>query len=108
MKSIAKWVTIIWSLFCLIGMFAGIASVGEELNRPMTEMEEAGAGIGIGCGMFVWFFVWAAISGPSALIWTMSGNKKEKATKSDSEICRECGKFYSGNPKFCPSCGNEI
>ena len=109
MKSVAKWITILWSLFCLFGVLFGIAEVGEELNQPMDEYEEVGTGLGIGCGMFIWFFVWAAIAGPAFMVWTMSGKKeaKEEVPK-ESSLCSGCGKYYEGTPKFCPNCGNEV
>ncbi len=25
-----------------------------------------------------------------------------------SVLCRECGKYYSGNPSFCPNCGKPV
>ena len=108
MKSVAKWITILWSAFCLIGMFAGLAEVGESLNQAMDEYEQAGAGIGIGCGLFLWFFAWAAIAGPAFIVWAVSGKKEKEQPTSKPCLCNSCGKYYEGTPKFCPNCGNEV
>jgi membrane protease subunit (stomatin/prohibitin family) len=109
MKGAAKWIAIGWSIFCLFGIVYGMANVGKELNRPMNEYEQAGANVGVGCGMAMWVGIWAAIAGPAFLIYAVSG-KKEVANapsviQKPSLLCRECGKYYDGPAEFCPNCG---
>jgi len=113
MKSVAKWIAIIWSIICLIGIFYGMANVGNSMDSmdSMNDYESAGATIGIGCGFGIWIIFWFVIAGPALIIYIVS-NKKSKKDKEmppkEISICKECGKYYSGTPKYCPNCGNEI
>ena len=34
--------------------------------------------------------------------------KKELSSQQKATLCKECGKFYEGNSKFCPNCGKQI
>lgn len=109
MKTAAKWVTIIWSVICLIGVIAGLAEVGNNLGEPMDEYETAGAGIGLGCGLFVWFVLWVVIAGPAVIIWMVSGKKETQPTiEKRTSLCVHCGKYYEGKPTFCPNCGSKV
>lgn len=107
MKGFSKWLAIIWSVLCLIGIFVGMANVSEI--KSANEYEEAGAAIGAGCGLGIWLVVWIVVVGPSVIIYLVSGKnetaKIEINSTQSTELCRECGKYYSGNPKFCPNCG---
>ena len=73
--TVAKWTSIGWSTFCLFGICAGLANVGSSLETTGNEYEEAGAAIGLGCGMGIWFVIWAAIAVPSLVIWLLARNK---------------------------------
>jgi membrane protease subunit (stomatin/prohibitin family) len=108
MKNAAKWIAIGWSLFCLAGIVIGLASVGEELNKPMNEYESAGANIGVGCGMAMWVGIWAAIAGPAFLVYVVAGQGSTiTAAESTREarLCKECGKYSAAGASFCPHCG---
>ena len=110
MKSFAKWVAIIWSIICLIGIFYGMANVGSSFDST-NEYESAGAVIGMGCGFGIWIIFWFVVAGPALIIYAVSNkkNKKEKElNKENSALCKDCGKYYSGSPKYCPNCGCEI
>lgn len=71
-ETIAKWTTIVWSTLCLFGICAGLANAGSSIEPAANEYEEAGAAVGIGCGMGIWLVVWAAIALPSVVIWLVS------------------------------------
>jgi hypothetical protein len=74
--TIAKWVTIVWSVVCLAGVFFGLANVGSDSSlSSANEYEQAGATLGIGCGMFIWVFFWAAIALPALVIWVVAQRK---------------------------------
>lgn len=105
MKGCAKWVVIVWSILCLLGIVIGMANVGDSMNkRPAyTDAEKAGQGIGIGCGLGMWVFAWAAVALPAFIIFVITGgNNKGNA---ETRLCNSCGKYYEGQPKFCPNCG---
>lgn len=106
MKNVAKWIVLGWSIICLIGVVYGMVSVGKHMEGLQDEAQKAGATIGVGCGMGMWVGIWLAIAGPALIIYLVSGKKKDEAVK--TKLCIECGKYYEGNPKFCPSCGKEI
>lgn len=38
---------------------------------------------------------------------TFLTQKKELSLRKTA-LCKECGKFYEGNPRFCPNCGKQI
>ena len=108
MRVAAKWGAIVWSVFCLFGIITGLADVGQELDQPMTEIERAGAGVGIGCGMFIWVVAWAAVAGPALAVYSVSGKKsdtKQVVIHQQASFCSECGKYYEGQADFCPYCG---
>jgi len=73
MKKAAKWVVILWSVFCLFGVIYGMANVGKELGNTKNEYEDAGAAIGLGCGMGMWVGIWLAIAGPGMFIYLIAG-----------------------------------
>ncbi|MDP8267906.1 MAG: hypothetical protein P9L97_04180 [Candidatus Tenebribacter davisii] len=111
MRSFAKWVAIIWSIICLIGIIYGMANVGDSFDSS-DDYESAGAAIGLGCGLGIWIIFWFVIAGPALIIYTVSGKKIKKSKNviesKDSSLCQACGKYYEGSPKFCPNCGKSI
>jgi hypothetical protein len=34
--------------------------------------------------------------------------EKKHSPQASSRLCRDCGKFYIGNPAFCPNCGQRL
>lgn len=72
MASVAKWATIGWSGFCLFGVIFGLGNAGANVNPAYSDAEKAGTAIGLGCGMGIWFVIWAAIAVPSLVIWLLS------------------------------------
>jgi hypothetical protein len=111
MKKFAKWVVILWSLFCLFGVVSGVVNVGKELGDSKNEYEEAGTTIGIGCGMGIWVGIWLAIAGPGMFVYLLVGNKEKKellTVQKEPKLCTECGKYYEGNSNFCPHCGKKV
>lgn len=111
MKKFAKWVVILWSLFCLFGVIFGMINVGKNFDMN-NEFERAGSTIGLGCGMGMWVGIWLAIAGPAMFIYAITSNKDEKTAISTVQrvpkLCKECGKYYEGTPNFCPHCGKQI
>jgi hypothetical protein len=76
-RLVAKWVVIVWSGLCAIGLGIGFLNVmWSETQHPAlgssNQFEEAGAFLGFGVGLFIWFIIWAVIAFPVALIWLMS------------------------------------
>lgn len=72
MASVAKWATIGWSVFCLFGVIYGIMNVGANVQPEYSDAENAGAVIGMGCGMAFWCVIWAVIAVPSLVIWVLT------------------------------------
>jgi len=111
MKKFAKWVVILWSLFCLFGVIYGMVNIGKLAINKNNEYERAGRTIGAGCGMGMWVGIWLAIAGPGMLIYAVTGNKEEKTAmdmQRESKLCKNCGKYYEGTQNFCPHCGKQI
>lgn len=108
MKSFSKWVAIIWSVFCFFGVIIGLANVGDKLNTG-NQYEQAGSTIGVGCGLGIWLVLWLVITGPAIVIYLVSSknqtNSDSQNTSQKTELCAECGKYFTGKPKFCPHCG---
>ena len=113
MKSFAKWVLILWSGFCLFGVFYGLAMVGKTIEQG-SDAAKAGSTIGAGCGMGLWIAIWGAIALPALIIWLVSGQKAkvtpegERTSPSNPKLCSSCGKYFDGTPNFCPSCGKPV
>lgn len=99
---LCKWGIIIWTIFCAIGVIAGIAEVS---NISATgDAEKAGAAIGTAIGLGFWTLLWLIPTiglGVIALVVKPSSNKESQT----ANLCPTCGKYYSGSPKFCPNCG---
>lgn len=114
MKNVAKWVAIIWSLFCLLGIIVGMRNVSKmEDTSPKSEYTETGKTIGVGCGLGMWAGIWLAIAGPATIIYLLSGKKTVIAevnveSSKTVTLCAECGKYYEGKNNFCPNCGKPI
>jgi ribosomal protein L32 len=114
MKNISKWVLILWSILCFIGICWGIMSVAGLSSSTANEYESAGQAIGLGCGMGIWFVIWIALAGPALAIYVVSGKKEATQVEiiqrplPQTKLCQECGKYYEGQHRFCPNCGKEI
>jgi membrane protease subunit (stomatin/prohibitin family) len=112
MKSVAKWVLIIWSVFCLIGIIAGLANVGNTVGKTSSDVETAGTAIGMGCGMGMLLVIWAAIALPALVVYLVAGKKETVRVQVEqdrsSTLCAECGKYHAGRSQFCPNCGKPV
>jgi uncharacterized membrane protein len=112
MKVVAKWVLIIWSGLCLIGIIAGLANVGNTVGKTSSDAESAGAALGMGCGMGVLLVIWAAIALPALVVYLVAGKKETVTVQVEqdrsSTLCAACGKYYAGRPQFCPNCGRPV
>jgi membrane protease subunit (stomatin/prohibitin family) len=75
---------------------------------------QAGAFLGIGLGLGVWIVLWFAIAGPAIIVYFVLGKKQPSAPAAQfgrtatSRLCIEYGKYYDGEPKFCPNCGKPV
>ena len=109
MKQVAKWVLLGWSVFCLIGVVVGMANVGGTLQNSSSDMERTGTTLGLGCGMAMWIGIWGAIALPSLIIYLVAGKKQATMAFTEpvrkSSLCASCGRYYDGQPRFCPNCG---
>lgn len=113
MKNVSKWILIIWSILCFIGICWGVMSVAAQSSPTSNEYESAGQAIGLGCGMGIWFVIWIALAGPALAVYVVSGKKEAQKVEivqrpfAQTSLCKECGKYYEGQQKFCPNCGKE-
>lgn len=107
MNKLSKVLMIFWTIFCGIGLISGLANVGDV--KTTNEFEEAGAAIGTAIGMGFWLSLWfipTAILGIIALITKPKDSHVQVLEK--PTLCSYCGKYYSGQPSFCPNCGKEV
>ena len=77
LKKVCKWIMIVWSIFCLGGVIIGLVNAGKEMPDGMGEFEQAGAAIGMGCGMAIWIIAWAVIVLPALIVWLVAGKKND-------------------------------
>jgi rubredoxin/uncharacterized membrane protein len=118
MKEFAKWVSIIWSLFCLVGLTVGLANVGHHMAGYKTEYERAGATIGLGIGMGMWVVIWLAIAGPAFVIYLVSKEKRMTRANTDTARTKTLGSkigtilleevSIDDETKKCPECAEII
>jgi len=108
MKTVAKWVIIIWSVVCLVGIFFGLAKVGQI--QTTTDAEKIGTAIGTSLGLGLWFIVWLAIAGPAALVYLVAGPKKAPplAAPEPTRTCPQCGETIKAQAKVCRFCGHQL
>jgi hypothetical protein len=79
-RAITKWIVIGWTAFCGLGLGFGLFTMTVEEARHPTlgssdQFESAGAFLGFGFGLFIWFIIWAIVAVPAGLIWLVT--KKE-------------------------------
>ncbi|GAB7259265.1 zinc ribbon domain-containing protein [Dickeya dianthicola] len=55
---IIKWVFILFNIFMIYSVFAGLGGSGEVINNATSEAERAGAAIGTGIGVMMLGSVW--------------------------------------------------
>ena len=53
-----KWIFILFNIFMIYCLFAGVGGGGEVMNSATSEAERAGAAIGTGLGMMVIGSIW--------------------------------------------------
>ena len=76
MKTIAKWVVIIWSLLSLCGICYGLFNISQSFTDLQSDFEFLGGTIGLACGLGIWIIIWFAVAGPALLIYFVSGKKE--------------------------------
>jgi hypothetical protein len=118
LKGFAKWVLIIWSLFCLVGLIVGMVNVGHQMAGYRTEYERAGATIGLGIGMGMWVGIWLAIAGPALVIYLVSKEKRTTGANTDTVSNKSLGSktgtilleevSLDDEKKKCPGCAEII
>jgi hypothetical protein len=52
---LCKWGIVLWTLFCLFGVFSGMANVAEQNKGNIGTATAIGATIGLGIWAFAWF-----------------------------------------------------
>jgi hypothetical protein len=74
MRSIAKWVAIVWSLLCVAGLIESLIRVSQN-PIGTSKAAQAGAAIGIVLGMGMWIIIWLVIAEPALVTFLVSGKK---------------------------------
>ncbi|HDJ1440804.1 TPA: hypothetical protein PPN70_003247 [Serratia rubidaea] len=55
---IVKWVFILFNIFMIYSVFAGLGGSGEVINNAATDAERAGAAVGTGIGVMMLGTLW--------------------------------------------------
>lgn len=112
----AKFVAMAWSCFCLFGVVAGIAGMGEAMNDVGgNEYAMAGATIGAGIGLSIWFFAWVVIAGPATAVFfltrkniVMNTPQPEHKTNAETKKCPFCAETILKEANFCKHCKQDL
>jgi len=56
--NILKNFVVVWTLLILVAALAGLFASGQALQKPMSQAEQAGAGLGIIVGLGLWAAAW--------------------------------------------------
>lgn len=103
---ICKWGAIIWTVFCLIGVVVGMANVSGM--TAANEYEQAGQAIGTALGLGFWGVLWFFPTAGLGILALVTRPKEKVIAVAETKLCRHCGKYYAGNPTFCPNCGSGL
>ncbi|MEN2984184.1 MAG: hypothetical protein ABDH25_04070 [Dictyoglomaceae bacterium] len=107
MYKVCKVLIILWTVFCAFGLLYGLYNVSNI--EPTNEWEETGITIGITFGILFWFLLWFfPIAGLGIIALLTKPKDKEIKVVEKPKLCPHCGKYYTGNPYYCPFCGNKI
>jgi hypothetical protein len=111
MKTLAKWIVILWSGYCLIGLFLTLGKVGEK--QDIINIDKVDTVIGIIINLGIWFFFWIAIAGPTFIISRVIGKKKSKQKKLSktgaTKKCEICERWYDEYfHLMCPYCFKSV
>lgn len=103
---VCKWLIIIWTVLCAIGVAIGLTNVASISTT--NEFESAGVAIGTAVGLGFWFFLWFAPTAVLGVLMLLFRPKAAVAVVQPMGLCPHCGKYHSGTPVFCPHCVAEI
>jgi hypothetical protein len=106
MFRLCKILILIWTVICVFGFLYGIHNVSQL--QGTGEIDETAANIGAAFGMGFWFLLWffpVLILAILALIF--KPREKGISYSENSELCPDCGKYFTGTPKYCPNCGSK-
>ncbi|TEB11579.1 hypothetical protein Pmgp_01597 [Pelotomaculum propionicicum] len=62
-----------------------------------------GTALGLTFWGILWFFPTAGLG-----ILALVTRPKEKVALPETKLCGHCGKYFTGNPAYCPNCGEGI
>lgn len=112
MKEIAKWVAIVWSVYCFGSLLLGLINASSHFGG--SEAHQVGATIGLSIGMGMWAGIWLCVAGPALVIYLVSGKKEVDAAPIAPAAYsppkfNEQGKFsLEKEVKKCPQCAETI
>src|SRR5208282_1367690 len=107
---ISRAIVVIWSLFCLFGLFYGLSEISRTMD-PNSPAVQAGTAIGV----VFWIFIWGVVVVPTALIGLLfkrsSGRTGGPQTTPENLVrirpsrCSVCGTLIPPSGR-CPTCGS--
>lgn len=74
---LCKWGIVLWTLFCLFGVFSGMAKVAEQNKGEIGTATAIGATIGLG----IWAFAWFVPTTGAAVLYLLFGRKRMAASR---------------------------
>jgi hypothetical protein len=102
-----KWVIIIWTGFCLIGLVHGCMSAASHTDTS-SDAAVLGTTIGMTIGFGIWFIIWVVPTSIMGVIALMIKPKGFPVSLDQSVLCRYCGKYSSIQATFCSYCGQSL
>lgn len=77
-RTIIKWLLIIWSVACLGGIFVGLS---QTVFPPAPgQAELVGAALGLTFALACWLVLWAVVAGPLYLLYKLLKRSKPSAS----------------------------
>ncbi len=111
-----KYIALLWTCFCIIGVVFGLASLGDLPIDSSNEYEAAGVAIGASIGLSIWFAAWLFVTLPAAIIFfitrktvvTLAPPEATNAVLAETRKCPYCAEIIKQEAIVCRFCQKNL